>query len=37
MITMMAVRLKRGRQMMVPVAGGKDRGEDGANEDKDKV
>jgi hypothetical protein len=33
----MAVRLKRGRQMMVPVAGKKDRGEDRVNENKNKV
>jgi hypothetical protein len=37
MTTMMAVRLKRGRQTMVPVAGKKDSREDGANKDKDKV
>jgi hypothetical protein len=37
MTTTMAVRSKRGRQTMVPVAGKKDSGEDGANEDKDKV
>ena len=37
MMMMIAVRSKRGRQTMVPVAGKKDSGENGVNKDKDKV